>query len=131
MKLKDVFMGARVGDYVLAALFLILAIAGLWATAQRLPANAAKALVYHDRVLWREIDLSSDRVYSGIAGRPGMDLEVRRSRVRIVKADCPRQLCRHSGWLSRPGQSVVCLPNRLLIELTGPGEVPTCDAVSY
>jgi Uncharacterized protein conserved in bacteria len=42
-----------------------------------------------------------------------------RDRVCIESSTCPSQDCVHTGWISRPGQSVVCLPNRLVVELTG------------
>lgn len=46
-------------------------------------------------------------------------VELERGRVRIARSDCPTQDCVHTGWISRPGQSIVCLPNRLTVELTG------------
>lgn len=36
---------------------------------------------------------------------------------RVVEADCPDQLCIHTGRVHRPGQAVVCVPNRVSIEV--------------
>lgn len=41
--------------------------------------------------------------------------------VSVVESDCPNQDCVHSGAVSRAGQSIVCLPARMVIELTGTG----------
>ena len=40
-------------------------------------------------------------------------------RVCIVESACPSQDCVHTGWISRAGEQIICLPNRLVISLTG------------
>lgn len=37
--------------------------------------------------------------------------------VRVARADCPTQDCVHTGAISRPGQSIVCLPARIILQL--------------
>lgn len=39
--------------------------------------------------------------------------------VRVSESDCPGQDCVHSGSITRAGQSIVCLPARLIVELSG------------
>ena len=39
--------------------------------------------------------------------------------VRVEEADCPTQDCVHTGTIRRPGQSIVCLPARVIIRLEG------------
>ena len=39
--------------------------------------------------------------------------------LRVSEADCPTQDCVHTGTISRSGQSIVCLPARIVIQLTG------------
>lgn len=39
--------------------------------------------------------------------------------LRVSEADCPIQDCVHTGAISRSGQSIVCLPARIIIQLTG------------
>ena len=39
--------------------------------------------------------------------------------LRVSEADCPTQDCVHTGAISRSGQSIVCLPARIIIQLTG------------
>lgn len=40
----------------------------------------------------------------------------------VWESGCPSQDCVHSGTISRSGESIICLPNRLVIQLTGGGE---------
>lgn len=48
-----------------------------------------------------------------------LTIEAEPGRIRIAHSDCPSQDCVHTGWVSRPGQQIICLPNRLVISLSG------------
>lgn len=39
--------------------------------------------------------------------------------VSIIHSDCPDQICVHTGVLTRPGQSAVCLPARVAVRIVG------------
>lgn len=47
--------------------------------------------------------------------------------VRMLEASCPDQVCVHTGAIDKPGQTIVCLPNRVVIEISGNGEVQIDD----
>ncbi len=42
---------------------------------------------------------------------------VRDGGVEVSQADCPTQDCVHTGWIGRAGESIVCLPARVIIQL--------------
>jgi hypothetical protein len=44
-------------------------------------------------------------------------IEVREDRIRIKGATCYDQVCVQMGFISKPGETVVCLPHRLVIEV--------------
>ncbi len=46
------------------------------------------------------------------------------SAVSVTDSDCPTQDCVHTGGISRAGQSIVCLPEQVVIQLTGGGGGP-------
>lgn len=50
-----------------------------------------------------------------------------RNGVRVVESDCPGQDCVHTGTITRAGQSIVCLPEQVVVQLSGGGSGP--DAV--
>lgn len=56
-------------------------------------------------------------------------IRAERGRVCIVESTCPGQDCVHQRWISRPGQHLVCLPNRVTVTIEGskPSDV---DAVT-
>jgi hypothetical protein len=65
------------------------------------------------------LDLARDGV-TGIAGPLGVTkVEVRAGRVRVLSSPCPRQACRHGGWIGEAGEMLVCLPNQVVVRLPG------------
>lgn len=48
-----------------------------------------------------------------------LTIEIQPGRIRIAESSCPGQDCIHTGWISQAGQQIICLPNRLVISLTG------------
>ena len=46
-------------------------------------------------------------------------VEVSGGRVRVLDADCPDRLCVRQGWISYDGESIVCLPHRLVVTVRG------------
>lgn len=55
------------------------------------------------------------------------EVVIESGRVFIRNSSCPDHLCEQMGGISTVGNSIVCLPNRLLIQITGEGGV---DAVT-
>ena len=44
-------------------------------------------------------------------------------------AECPDKLCMRQGAISRDGQTIVCLPHKLVVEVIG-GEKEAYDSIS-
>ncbi|HCW72746.1 MAG TPA: hypothetical protein DHM90_01940 [Clostridiaceae bacterium] len=40
-------------------------------------------------------------------------------KVGMYEADCPDKICYSPEYISRPGETIVCLPNRVVIEVKG------------
>ena len=58
-----------------------------------------------------------------------LTIRAEQGRICIEHSDCPSQDCVRTGWISRPGQQIICLPNRLVISLFGTEPEPF-DAVT-
>ena len=58
-----------------------------------------------------------------------LTIRAEQGRICIEHSDCPSQDCVRTGWISRPGQQIICLPNRLVISLSGT-EPESFDAVT-
>ena len=60
-------------------------------------------------------------------------LEIKDGKARMLPIDkelCPRGICSHTGWINRSYQSIVCVPNRIVVHFTDT-RVDGVDAVTY
>lgn len=48
--------------------------------------------------------------------------EIKNGKVSMISAQCPDQLCRRQGPIHRQGETIVCLPNKVVLEIKGSGE---------
>lgn len=86
--------------------------------------GAATAEIYRDGNLVRRIDLGSVTSPFTLDVGEGNTLEVEQGRVRMLRANCPDQICVHQSWSSSAAKPIVCLPNRVTVILTGGGSGP-------
>lgn len=59
-------------------------------------------------------------------------IEIKGQKVRVIDADCPDKLDVKQGWVGNIGEVIVCLPNRLVIEIKGEKDSKDeVDSTSY
>lgn len=46
-------------------------------------------------------------------------IEVRDGKVHVLDSDCRNKVCIAAGWVSQPGQWIICLPNDVVILVEG------------
>lgn len=52
---------------------------------------------------------------------------IKNRQVWISNANCPDKLCENTGKISKKGQSIICVPEKMIVKITGGGEV---DAIT-
>lgn len=73
--------------------------------------------------------LSKDDVLT-VASSAGTNvIEVQSGKVRVSEADCPNQDCVDQGWISNAGQQIVCLPHKLVVNITDKDAASAYDVV--
>ena len=50
------------------------------------------------------------------------ELTIKDGKAGVTASDCKNQVCVHSMAISQNGQSIICLPHKLIIQITGSGE---------
>jgi hypothetical protein len=118
-------------DWIFAAIILTASVVALLFISGKSSQAGASALLYCDGRLTGSYDLSHDQVVTQLAGEHEIRLEINAGRIRIVDSDCPRQICKHAGWISGQNQTIVCVPNKTLIEIKGLAGSGGLDAISY
>ncbi len=103
----------RKGDFIIIAAVIIVAV-GIWI----FPfgrTEAANVEVFRDGKL----------VYTSSVARPfeetvsGCTVKLSDGEVRIVSSTCPDKVCISTGAISRAGEIIVCVPNRVSVKMTG------------
>jgi hypothetical protein len=56
-------------------------------------------------------------------------VEIQPGRARIARDPSPRQLCVKQGWLTLAGETALCLPNQVSVEISGGDK--TYDSLGY
>ena len=73
-----------------------------------------------------EIDLSAltEPKTIVVEGKDGLTntIVAEKGSIRVEKADCPDQICVRQGAISDGTVPIVCLPNKLIIEIVGGGD---------
>lgn len=103
-------------DIVLAAVLLILGIVGVLIVKYGLKTGST-ADVYIDDKLVQTLDMSVDDEYTFQTDKGSNTVEVRNGAVSMKSADCPDKVCVRMGTKNRNGETITCLPHKMVIEV--------------
>lgn len=116
----------KAAKLILAALVLVCAASAAFLLLRPGQEDQTVARITLDGELAKEVDLRQvESPYTIILeGSSGLTntIRVEPGRIRVEAADCPDQICVHQGFISDGTVPIVCLPNQLIIEITGGGE---------
>lgn len=87
----------------------------------------AAAVVFVDGVEEARLPLDTDAEYTTKDG--GNTISIQDGHAVMVYADCPDKLCIKQGQVHLEHESIVCLPNKVVVEIVGGAENPV-DAVA-
>lgn len=75
------------------------------------------AVIQNSDGFYQALPLSEDTTVT-VTGSLGTNvIEVADGRVRCLESDCSNQTCVKQGWVSGCGQTVVCLPHKLIVQV--------------
>ncbi len=84
---------------------------------------------------YKKITFDNDKTikYLDIKTKYGYNkLEIQNGKVRVVEASCPDQLDVKQGFIKNVGEVIVCLPNRMVVEIKSEKNLEdNIDAGSY
>jgi hypothetical protein len=61
--------------------------------------------------------LTEDRRFSVDGPLGETEIEIKGKRVRVVDSPCRKKICVHTGWIDKSYQTIICVPNRVVIHL--------------
>jgi hypothetical protein len=106
------------GDAVVLALLLVAGAGGLVTGVWRMsPGEMVVVEVNSIAVQTLSLRRPSRTSVAGVRGE--LIVEVRDGRAAVVSAECPNHVCVRTGWRSRAGDVIVCVPNRVIVRIMG------------
>lgn len=104
-------------DFILIAVLLLLALGGFLVYSLFFGAEGQTVRICIDGEIYREIPLDSDAEIEipGLVG--SCRLLISDGSADMTEADCPNQICVNHRPVSRSGETIICLPNRVSVEI--------------
>ena len=81
-----------------------------------------KKIIFDNTVIGKEIPIETEFGYNLI--------KIGDEEVMVIDASCPDKIDVLQGAISKPGEMIVCLPNRLVVEIKGTSENREIDYIS-
>lgn len=107
-------------DAVFIGLLLIIAILIFFFTNYFQKETGAMVTVTVDGKVYGTYDLEKEQTIDIKAGDKTTNiLKISDGKAKMLTADCPDQLCVHQQAISKKNQAIVCLPNKVVAEVTG------------
>lgn len=116
-------------DALVVLAVLLLGVAAAWLTYGGENSGALTATVKHRGQVVARVELSSltEEKTVSIDGAYHLTVTLDRTGAAVTDSDCPGQDCLHTGRITRSGQSIVCLPEQVIVTLEG--KAPSPDVV--
>jgi len=73
-----------------------------------------KKIIFDKKIIGKQIPIQTEYGYNLV--------EIGDESVRVIEADCPDKIDVKQGTISKIGETIVCLPNKLVIEIKGTKE---------
>lgn len=122
------------GDKILIAIIIIVNVAALFFIKNaafnydakyvsiQVNGKEIKKITFDSQTVGKQIPIKTEYGYNL--------LEIDDGRVRVIEADCPDKLDVKQGYISKVGEVIVCLPNKLVIEIKGASTETDIDGLS-
>lgn len=118
IKKYEFFKHITFGDKILFCILLLSAILSLYFIVPA-DSDAEFVSIRVQGVEQAKLPLSKNKLLT-LAGAAGeATIEIKNGQVRIVASDCPQQICVKTGRIKRQGEIIVCVPNRIIVHITG------------
>lgn len=120
------------GD-LLIILLVMVAVLGYFMRDYLVPSQGNSLVIEVDGQFYQRVSLQENSHYPiHLPGERFMELVVEEGRAWVSEETvvCPDRICVKTGKISRPGESIVCLPNKVIIYIEGTSQ-DEIDGISY
>ncbi len=119
-------MFAHKKDIYIIILILLTAII-IWAFSYRKSSDAQYAVIEYDGKIVKTVSLSEDFEFT-LSEDETIKFSVKDGAISFINATCPDKICQNTGYLSKPGQTAICMPKKTILKVSGKN--PDIDMVA-
>lgn len=83
------------------------------------------AKVYYENILKLTIDLNKNNEYDVEGYNGNIHIVVENKKIKVEEENSPKHLCSKQGFISSSYQTIVCLPNKILIKIEDNNSIDT------
>ena len=117
-------------DLLVIGLLLVIGVSGFLAVRLLVNQDGAVVRISIDGDVYGTYHLSQEQTIPIVSdGAVTNTVQISQKAAKMAEADCPDQLCVHQRAIARQGETIVCLPNRIVVEIAGE-QASDLDAVS-
>lgn len=106
------------GDKVLLAFLLVCTVGSFFAT-NFLSSEGSVVLIELKEMPVYKGSLAEDRKVTIKGAYGDVRVQIKAGKVAVVYADCPNKVCVRTGWRSLSGESIICVPNHIIVRILG------------
>ncbi len=107
----------KIGDLIVLAVFIIAAALAIYFMTKP---TGSEVYIYKDGKLLEAVSLSVEKT---VKIDEHITIKISGGAAYVLKSDCKGQDCVKAGKISKVGEMIVCLPNKVVIKIVGDGEV--------
>lgn len=116
-------------DLILIGSILILALVGFVAV-MMMKKDGTKVVIMVDGAVYEEVSLSEDKMIE-IKTEHGVNVvQIKDGIVKMEEADCPDQICVKHASIKKTGETIVCIPHKVVVEVKADTQEKEIDSVA-
>ena len=117
------------GDILLIAVLVFFSVAGIGGVRNFYGGNSHVVVEVDGRhVLELSLDTNVTKTVEGPLGKTVIVIED--GTARVIESHCPHHYCVRMGRISRSGEIIICVPNRVMVTIRGGNEEESFDGVT-
>lgn len=108
----------KTGDFILIIILIALS-ATTFIQNQRNKQPGTSVMIFSANTLIKTVKLNEDKQISIDGAIGSTELCIYQGKAFITDSPCPYHFCEKSGTISQAGQMLVCVPNKIVIKISG------------
>ena len=119
-------MSTKINKFDIILIISIICISSIFIIINKINSKQGKyANVYYDSKLVKKIDLSINKTYNVKGYNGNVKIVVKDNKIKVDNEISPLHLCSKQGYISKSYETIICLPNKIVIEIDSNKEIDT------